>query len=113
MDIFLTIIASILMILGVIGSIVPIPGPPLSLLQVFFVLHLDSRYVQFQSELLWIFAIATVVVTVLDYVVPAWGTKKFGGSKWGVWGSIIGLIIGLFFMPFGIISRAILGSFCV
>jgi len=49
-----------------------------------------------------------LIVQILDYIVPAWGTKKFGGSKYGTWGSIIGLIAGLFFLPalgpFGIIT---------
>jgi uncharacterized protein YqgC (DUF456 family) len=48
------------------------------------------------------------VVQILDYFVPIWGTKKFGGTKYGVWGSIIGLLVGLLFLPplgpFGIIT---------
>ena len=46
----------------------------------------------------------------LDYLVPAWGTKRFGGSKYGVWGTTIGLVIGLFFGPWGIVLGPFFGA---
>lgn len=110
MDILLIVLGSIFIISGILGCVLPIiPGPPLSYIGL-LLLHFTERY-QLSSKFLIIWAIITVVVYALDYLIPAWGTKKFGGSKRGVWGSIIGLVIGLFFFPpFGIIIGPFLGA---
>lgn len=110
MDYILIALGVIFIISGILGCVLPIiPGPPLSYVGL-LLLHFTERY-QFSSKFLIIWAIITVVVYALDYIIPAWGTKKFGGSKRGVWGSIIGLVIGLFFFPpFGIIIGPFLGA---
>jgi uncharacterized protein YqgC (DUF456 family) len=64
----------------------------------------------------WTFLGITLGVAILiwgiDFIIPAWGTKKFGGSKYGIWGTILGLIIGLVFLgPLGIIVGPFLGAF--
>jgi hypothetical protein len=111
MDIFLIILGSILMLVGIAGCVLPIlPGPPISFLAI-LLLHWTVR-VSFTEDLLWTLALFTAAVTVLDYVVPIYGTKKFGGTKKGVWGSTIGLIMGMFFFPpFGIIIGPLIGAF--
>ncbi len=67
-----------------------------------------SRFAQFETWVMITLASLTILVQVLDYIVPVWGTKKFGGSRFGAWGSIVGLIAGMFFLPaigpFGIIT---------
>ncbi|KJF42138.1 DUF456 domain-containing protein [Draconibacterium sediminis] len=110
MDILLIVLGAVFIISGVLGCVLPIiPGPPLSYIGL-LLLHFTERY-QFSSKFLIIWAIITVVVYALDYLIPAWGTKKFGGSKRGVWGSIIGLVIGMFFFPpFGIIIGPFVGA---
>ena len=55
-------------------------------------------------------AAITVIVSILDYIVPVWGTKKFGGSKYGTRGATVGLIIGLFLGPLGIIVGPLIGA---
>nr|WP_321486070.1 DUF456 domain-containing protein [uncultured Draconibacterium sp.] len=110
MDILLIVLGALFIISGVLGCVLPIiPGPPLSYIGL-LLLHFTERY-QFSSKFLIIWAAITVVVYVLDYLIPAWGTKKFGGSKRGIFGSIIGLVIGMFFFPpFGIIIGPFIGA---
>jgi uncharacterized protein YqgC (DUF456 family) len=119
-DYVLLILGIISIILGIIGCLVPVlPGPPLSFLGLLF-LHF-SKFGHFQnisagqhliSNLtLIIFAAVAVVVSLLDYLVPVWGTKKFGGSKYGTRGATVGLVIGLFLGPVGIIVGPLLGAF--
>jgi uncharacterized protein YqgC (DUF456 family) len=109
-DYILLILGIILLILGIIGCLVPVlPGPPFSFLGL-ILLHL-TRFGHFSYTTLIIFGIVAVVVTVLDYVVPVWGTKRFGGSKYGTRGATVGLVIGLFLGPLGIILGPLIGAF--
>jgi hypothetical protein len=108
LDILLAVAAVACLIIGLIGSVLPLPGPPLSLLGI-FLLHW-SRFADFPTTLLWGLGIATVVVTVLDYAVPLWGVKRFGGGQGGVWGSTIGLLVGMFMGPLGVFAGAFLGA---
>ena len=99
----------LLMILGIIGCLVPIlPGPPFSFIGL-ILLHI-SRFGQFPTRILIILAIITLAVTIMDYVVPIWGTKKLGGSKYGTRGATVGLVVGLFFGPLGIIMGPFIGA---
>ncbi len=109
MDLFLIIIAGLLLLTGFVGSILPIlPGIPLSYLGI-ILLHLSS-IVQFSSRFLIILGIAVIVVQFLDFIIPVWGTKKTGGSKAGVRGSVIGLMAGFFIGPWGIIAGPFVGA---
>lgn len=109
-DYVLVIIGIILMVLGIIGCLVPVlPGPPLSFLGL-LLLHF-TRFGHFTTWTLVIFAGIAVVVSLLDYLVPIWGTKKFGGSKYGTRGAAVGLIVGLFLGPVGIIIGPFIGAF--
>jgi len=114
MDITLAILGMILVLIGFFGSFLPvIPGPPISWAG--FLLLKWTGYIEENLEgydlVLWILLFFVVLVTILDYVVPIWGTKKYGGSKRGVWGATIGVIAGLFFGPLGIIIGPFLGAY--
>ena len=109
-DYILLIIGILLMILGIIGCLVPVlPGPPFSFIGL-ILLHL-SRFGQFSNTTLIILGAIAVVITILDYIVPVWGTRKFGGSKYGTRGATVGLIIGLFLGPLGMILGPLFGAF--
>ncbi len=110
MDTFLILLGFILMIVGIIGSFLPIlPGPITSWFGL-LALHLTDR-IPMNKTLLIITLIIAIVIFSLDYIIPAIGTKKFGGSKYGVIGTTVGLLLGLlFFPPFGIIIGPFLGA---
>ena len=109
MDILLIILGAICLLLGLIGCVAPVlPGVPLSYVGL-LLLHWTER-VQFSWQFLVVWGVVVIVIQVLDYFIPAWGTKKFGGSKWGVWGSTIGLVVGLFMGPWGIILGPFAGA---
>jgi len=111
MDIFLLTIGFLFVMLGLIGSFLPVlPGPLtswLGLLIFYFTSIVPMNYTFIGITL----AIA-IFIWVLDYIIPAIGTKRFGGSKYGVYGTTIGLLIGLFSpIPLGILLGAFLGAF--
>lgn len=112
MDIVLLIFGLILMFLGILGSFLPVlPGTPLSWIGL-FLLHL-TKAVPDNWVFLGITLAIAVLVFVLDYIIPALGTKKFGGSKWGMIGTTLGLLVALIFPVlgfFGIIIWPFVGA---
>ena len=109
MDVVWIILGALCLLAGIVGCVLPVlPGVPLAYAGM-LLLQLTDK-VQFTWQFLVIWGVVVVVVQALDYFVPAWGTKRFGGSKWGVWGSTIGLIVGLFFGPWGIVAGPFAGA---
>jgi len=104
------ILGAVLIGAGIIGCLLPIlPGPPLSYLGILCLQLLEKP--RFESGFLLIWAGIVLVVVVLDYIIPVYGTKRMGGSRRGVIGSLIGLLVGIFiFPPFGIIIGPALGA---
>jgi len=111
MDIALLIFGILLMILGILGSFLPVlPGPITSWFGL-LVLHLSDAVPMNWTFLGITFAIA-FVIWLIDYIIPAMGTKRFGGTRYGVIGTMVGLVLGiLFFPPFGLIIGPFLGAF--
>ncbi|WP_291961311.1 DUF456 domain-containing protein [Maribacter sp.] len=112
MDIFLLVLGFVLMLVGILGSFLPVlPGPPIS--WVGLLLLYSTSAIAMNWTFLGITLAIALIVFGLDYVIPAMGTKKFGGTKAGVIGTTIGLLVALFFPvlgPFGIIIWPFVGA---
>jgi uncharacterized protein YqgC (DUF456 family) len=109
LDILLVVLGFCFLLGGLAGCILPaIPGPPLS--YVALLLLQATRFAGFSVKFLLITATVTIIVTVVDYLLPVWGTRKWGGSRAGAVGSILGLVVGLFFSPIGIIIGPFAGA---
>lgn len=110
-DSIINLISGFLILLGFVGVVLPaIPGAPLALIGL-LIFKLFSGDCSFGWEIIIIAGVFVIIGAILDYVLPVALTKKFGGTKYGVWGSILGLIAGLFFPPFGLIIGPFLGAF--
>lgn len=110
METVIIILGALLILAGLLGSFLPVlPGPPISYIGL-LLLQLTANP-PFSIQFLVIWAMIVVAIMVLDNVVPAWGARKYGGSPFGVWGSIVGLIAGIFFPPLGIVIGPIAGAF--
>jgi len=109
-EVIIIIIGFIVAVAGLIGCIVPgIPGPPLNFLSL-VILEIGIKDA-FSVEFYITWGLITVAVVVLDYVLPVWGAKVYKSSKYGIWGSVIGMILGMiFFPPFGMIIGLFLGA---
>jgi hypothetical protein len=122
MELTIIIIGVVLILLGFAGSILPaLPGPPVayaSLLLLFFVPKASAALAANHYIWLIVLGIVAVVVAIIDYYMPIWGTKKFGGTPAGSRGSTIGLIVAVlltFFSgglgAFGILLGPLLGAY--
>lgn len=111
MDIALLLIGLLCMVLGILGSFLPVlPGPGLSWLGILLLYFTNA--VPMNYWILILTLAVTVVISILDYVIPAKGTRQFGGSSYGVWGTNIGLVVGIFApVPFGFIIGPFVGAF--
>ena len=104
------ILALVSALVGIVGVIVPLlPGPPISYMALWMMWLRDHSCVS--PVTLWVAGILMLLLAVVDYVAPIWLTKKVGCSKFSTFGATAGLVVGLFFAPWGIILGPFVGAF--
>jgi len=101
----------ILALAGIIACILPIlPGPPMSYAAL-LLLAWARDWTPFSLRFLIIMAVLMVLAAALDNIVPLLGARRYGASKQGIWGSILGMLAGIFFVPpWGVFIGAFLGA---
>jgi uncharacterized protein YqgC (DUF456 family) len=111
LDVLLILLGLLLCGVGLLGCILPVlPGPPLNWLAL-LLLSWARGWEPFGATFLLIWGAVAAGVTALDFVVPAWGARKAGAGKLGVWGSVVGMLVGIiWFPPFGMLVGALLGA---
>jgi uncharacterized protein YqgC (DUF456 family) len=109
MDLLWIILSILFLLTGIVGCIIPLlPGPPLAYIGLLLIQLKSDPPFSFEFMLIW--AGIVVVISVLDYLIPVYGTKKFGGTKYGMWGCMIGLLAGIWLGPWGIILGPFFGA---
>ena len=108
MDLVFLIVAVALIAVSFVGCAVPVlPGPALAFCGILALL--PSRFAP-STQTCVAFGVACAVVLLLDDVVPACGAKKFNCSRWGVFGCFVGTIVGIFFVPWGLLLGPFFGA---
>jgi uncharacterized protein YqgC (DUF456 family) len=110
MDIFLAIVAILLALVGLAGSVVPVlPGPPVSWIGLLLVSF--THYYDRPGWFVWMWLGVVILVTVADNFLPVVMTRRFGGSRAATWGTVLGMVAGMFFGPWGMIVGPFAGAF--
>ncbi|MFA5667953.1 MAG: DUF456 domain-containing protein [Balneolaceae bacterium] len=109
MEIIWITFGTLFIFIGLIGSFLPvIPGLPFSYLGLII---LQLTLAPFSATFMLVWLAIIILLMVLDNVLPTWGTKKLGGTPYGIWGSILGLLVGIFFPPIGFVLGPLIGAF--
>lgn len=104
-------LAIILLVVGIIGSVLPVlPGPPLSWLGLLMLKFVPSVSHHLSWTVIIVVGLFTLVVTILDNLLPIWSTKRIGGDKKVVWGAGMGFVAGFWFGPLGVVFGPFVGA---
>ena len=109
MDILLSLLAVLCAVVGLVGAIVPVlPSSPLSFVGIVLLFFLGESQMQVVELVGW--GVLMLLLTLFDFVAPSWMAKRGGGTKAGTRGAAIGMLLGLFFQPWGLILGPFLGA---
>ena len=111
-DTLIPLVSILLLLVGILGTFLPVlPGLLLSLCGL--LIYKFGTETSLSMAYIWIFVVLTLISIVLNYVIPARTNRKYGGTRWGSLGSVIGTILGMFFipLPFGFLIGMFLGVF--
>lgn len=109
MEIFIAVLGALCIIIGFLGTFIPmLPGTPISYVGLLLLLLVPGCTLTWKFFLFW--GIVVLVIQLLNYFIPIWGVNKFGGTKYGQWGSVIGVLVGLFLTPIGVIVGPFIGA---
>jgi uncharacterized protein YqgC (DUF456 family) len=111
MEITILIVGTLLLLLAFIGCFVPVmPGPVLAYVTILLRHFFSEPEYPYSITALVALGVAMAVVFALDYVLPVWAARKSGGSKYGARGALIGMLVGIFFTPIGMLTGMFLGA---
>lgn len=111
MDSVLVVLGFCFVLVGILGSFLPVV-PGLSFSWIGLLLLYCTKAVEMNYWILGLGLVLVVVVTILEYVIPSKGTKRYGGSKYGIWGTNIGLVVGILApIPLGFLIGPFVGAF--
>lgn len=109
MEWFLAIAAIVCGIVGVLGAILPVlPGTILSYAGLVCAFCTSTSEISVKQLVVW--GVISAIAIILDYILPGYFSKTFGGTKEGVRGATIGVFVGMFFGPLGIILGPFVGA---
>ncbi|MCS6978975.1 MAG: DUF456 domain-containing protein [Flavobacteriales bacterium] len=111
MEVVWVVGAFVCFITGLMGAFLPvIPGPPLTFAGL-LLLYGTELY----APPLWVSlgaGLMMALITVADYVLPVYFTRRFKSSPWATRGATVGMVVGLFlFPPWGILLGPVCGAF--
>ncbi len=110
MHILILVGCYLLMLVGLVGCVLPmLPGTPLVFAGIYIYAWLTG-FTLISRNLIIFFLILTVFSVVIEYISSSIGSKKFGASKLGFFGAFVGAIIGVFFIPWGLIIGPLAGA---
>lgn len=109
MEILILISALVLVLVGLAGAFVPVvPGPPIAYAGA--LLYGLTVSDSLSTKFLVVSGAFMVAITILDLLIPVWGTKRFGGSVYGTRGTLVGMVVGIFTAPLGLILGPFFGA---